>query len=66
MLKQIHQSLTKIILRESGVLELIAYLQRVLICATDKKDGLEVHEFLSWDVVNCVDEEDLLLEDLSA
>ena len=37
----------------------------VLIGAADENDGLQVHQFLRWYVVNRVNEEYFLLEDLS-
>ena len=49
---------------EGGVAELATDFQHVLVGAAHEDDGLEVHELLSRDVVDRVDEENFFLQDL--
>ena len=55
----------EIVRREGRVLELSADFLDVFIGAADEENGLQMHEFLSRDVVNHINEEHLFLKDLS-
>ena len=56
--------LTKIISGEGWVAQLSANLKNVFIRATNEKYGFQMHEFLLRDIINCINEEHLFLQDL--